>query len=267
MTDPEIDELVGGAKTYEALFVPALFGQWAKIVADNVYLAPGQRVLDVACGTGVLSREILSRLEGKVHITGLDPNSGMLSVAKELSHDINWEQGSAEDLPFPDNSFDVVVCQFGLMFFSNREKAIQEIIRVLKPDGHMGFAVWDALENIPAYSRSVALIEQYAGSRAREALSGPYELGNIELLRQTFSDAGVTSTEVNTHVGTARFPDLNTMIEADLRGWLHVLGIILEEDEIQEILKRAQVDLGEFICPDGQVIFDLAAHIVTSTSS
>ena len=255
-----------GAIAYEELWVPALFGQWAKIVATEANLESSHRVLDVACGTGVLTREVASRLENSEQVTGIDPNPGMLSVSMEHNTEINWELGSAEQLPFRDGLFDAVLCQFGLMFFSDRIKSIQEMVRVLAPSGRLVLTVWDALENIPAYSRSVALIEKFAGSKAREALSGPFELGDKELLRTTFVEAGVPDITITTHTGTARFPNLKSMIEADVRGWLPVTGVVLEEEDIQEIFNQATDSLGEYISADGKVSFDLTAHVVTYQS-
>ncbi len=105
------------AQVYEDFFVPALFQQWASRVADAAKIASGHCVLDVACGTGVVTREIAKRLGENGSVIGLDLNPGMLAVAKEKAPNIEWQQGNAEALPFDSNSFDVVVCQFGLMFF------------------------------------------------------------------------------------------------------------------------------------------------------
>jgi len=266
MIETATKEQSEGAIAYEQLWVPALFGQWAKIIATEAHLESDHRVLDVACGTGVLTREIASKLEKPNQVTGIDPNPGMLSVSMEHNTEIEWKQGSAEHLPFQDGHFDAVLCQFGLMFFSDRVKAIQEMTRVLAPGGRLVLAVWDALENIPAYSRSVALIAKYAGSKAREALNGPFELGDKELLRATFIEAGVQDIKITTHTGTARFQDLKSMIEADVRGWLPVVGISLAEEDIQEIFRQAANTLGEYISSEGKVSFDITAHVVTYQS-
>ena len=263
MIEKPTEEQREAAIAYEELWVPALFGQWAKIVTEEAQPGNTQQVLDVACGTGVLAQEVASRLNHPGQVTGVDSNPGMLSVAMEHNRNIHWVQSSAEDLPFPNSSFDVVLCQFGLMFFDDRVRAIQEMNRVISSQGRMVVTVWDALENIPAYSRSVSLIEKFAGSRAREALNAPFELGDKEVLQSTFSDAGITGIEISTHTGTARFPDIKSMIEADVRGWLPLLGIVLEENEIQEIFNQASVLLADYISPDGKVTFDITAHVVT----
>jgi ubiquinone/menaquinone biosynthesis C-methylase UbiE len=252
-----------GAIAYEELWVPALFGQWSKIVATEAKLEPEHQVLDVACGTGALTQEVASQLSNTVQVTGIDSNPGMLSVAMEHNREIRWEQGLAENLPFQDHQFDIVLCQFGLMFFSDRVKAVKEMARVIKPDGRMLVTVWDTLENIPAYSKSVSTIEKYGGSKVREILNRPFELGDKHILQSTFNEAGVSDIAIATHTGTARFPDLKSMLDADLRGWLPVLGITFGEQDIQEIYNDASLALGSYISPNGSVNFDITAHVVT----
>src|SRR5690349_11174821 len=111
------------ADVYEAFFVPALFQEWAPRVADAAAIQPGQRVLDVACGTGVLARSVAERAGPSGAVTGVDVNAGMLAVAQRTAAAIDWRQGRAESLTFPDDSFDAVVSQFGLMFFEDRQAA------------------------------------------------------------------------------------------------------------------------------------------------
>ena len=183
MNTASLEAQVKAANAYEALFVPALFGQWASRVIDAANLAPGQSVLDVACGTGVLAREARTRVGPTGYVAGLDPSLGMLTVAKELSPKLDWQQGMAESMVFPDASFDAVVSQFGLMFM-DRGKAIREMLRVLKPNGRLVVAVWDTLLNIPAYAAEVALLERLAGVQAADALRMPYVLGDRKILAE-----------------------------------------------------------------------------------
>ena len=224
MSEPTLQAQIEAANAYETLFVPPLFRQWAPKVADAAQIKPGQRVLDVACGTGILAREVASRTGPTGYVAGLDPNSGMLAVAKQFAPAVEWRQGAAESLPFPDRSFDVVVSQFGLMFFTDRRQALCEMLRVLTVGGRLVVAVWDSLANIPAYAAEVALVERIAGRRAADALRAPFVLGDRQNLATLFADAGTASVEVITRHGTAQFPSIRVMVEADLRGWLPVMG-------------------------------------------
>ena len=262
MTNAISQDQIDAAKAYEALFVPALFGQWATQVADTAQIQSGQRVLDVACGTGVLAREVLARVGSKGTVAGLDANPGMLATAREIAPGVDWTQGVAEALPYPDNSFDTVVSQFGLMFFADRAQAIAEMRRVLVPGGRLVVAVWDCLDNIPAYAALVALLERQAGTRAANALRAPFVLGNRQRLANVFVDGGVTPTDIAVHPGTAQFPSLSAMVDAELRGWLPVMGVVLAERQMAPILQQAHQVLGSFVTVEGRLVFALPALLV-----
>lgn len=265
MAEPSLQAQIDAAKSYEALFVPALFGQFARKVADAAQVQPGERVLDVACGTGILAREIASRVGSAAGVTGMDPSPGMIAVAKQLAPAIAWREGVAESLPFPDESFDAVVSQFGLMFFTDRRQALREILRVLAPRGRLAVAVWDSLERMPAFAAEVALLDRMAGRPAADALRAPFVLGDRSELATLFSEAGVASAQITTHHGMAQFPSIRTMVEADLRGWLPVMGVLLTEEQIDRILQDAQQALGSYATADGRAAFPLSAHLVSAT--
>jgi SAM-dependent methyltransferase len=263
MADVALQAQIDAANAYEGLMVPALFGEWASMVAAAAHIQAGERVLDVACGTGVLAREVLTRTGAGDLVTGLDPSAGMLAVAKRLAPGVEWRQGVAESLPFPDASFDVVVCQFGLMFFNDRSEALRQVLRVLRPGGRLAFAVWDSLESIPAYAEEVALLERLVGAPAADALRAPFVLGDRGDLEALFEGAGVGAVEVGIRKGTARFPSIRVMVEADLRGWLPVMGVLLTEEQIAGILEAAEQALSDYVASDGAVTFGTSALIVT----
>jgi len=256
-------EDVAAATAYERLHVPALFQQWVPRVLDAARVQPGDRVLDVACGTGILARGGAARVGGEGTVAGLDASAGMLSVAARLAPDIDWREGAAESLPFETGSFDVVVSQFGLMFFQDRSTSLREMLRVLTPGGRTAVAVWESLENSEAYPLEAELLERVAGRRAADALRAPFVMGDRDELAALFEGAGVQSLDIKTHHGTARFPSIRVMVEADLRGWLPVMGVVLDEARIQRILEEAETVLGPFVTPDGTVVFDSPAHVVS----
>lgn len=263
MDDKRLQAEIDGAGAYEALHVPALFEEWTHRVLDAAEVGRGHRVLDVACGTGVLTRAAAERAGEGGSITGVDPNPGMLTVARRLSDGIRWVEGVAEGLPAEDQSFDRVVSQFGMMFFTDRRAAVEEMLRVLVPGGRLAVAVWDSLENTPAYARAVGLLDRMAGSDAANALRAPFVMGDRAELEDLMRQAGVSDVTGITPTGRARFPSLRVMVEADLRGWLPVMGVDLEEDLILSILSEAEVELAEYVTPDGGVGFASPAHIVS----
>lgn len=262
--DERLQQAIAGAEAYESLHVPSLFAEWAPRVLDAARVGPGHHVLDVACGTGVLTRAAAARAGDDGRVVGVDPNPGMLTVAARLHEDIEWREGTAEELPFEDETFDRAVSQFGMMFFWDREGAVGEMLRTLRPGGRFAVAVWDALERSPAYSREVRLLERMAGPEAANALRAPFVLGDRADLQRLIEGGGAVAVEGITPVGRADFPSIRAMVEADLRGWLPVMGVDLEEDLILAILDEAERELAGFVTEGGRVRFDSPAHIVSA---
>ena len=263
MDDQRLQEEIDGAGAYERLHVPALFEEWTSRVLDAARVGSGHRVLDVACGTGVLSRAAAERVGAGGAVTGVDPSLGMLTVARGLSGGIRWNEGVAEDLPAEDLSFDRVVSQFGMMFFTDRAAAVREMLRVLVPEGRVAVAVWDSLENTPAYAQAVDLLDRMAGPDAANALRAPFVMGDRTELEELLREAGAQDVVGVTPMGRARFPSLRAMVEADLRGWLPVMGVDLDEELIQAILAQAEVELAAYVTPAGRVEFASPAHVVS----
>lgn len=267
MGEPTLQAQIAAANAYETLFVPALFGQWAPRVVDAARIQSGQRVLDVACGTGILAREATLRTGPTGSVIGLDPSAGMLAVAERIAPRVEWRQGMAESLPFLDHSFDVVVSQFGLMFFTDRRQAIREMLRVLAPGGRLVVAVWDSLDNMPAFASLVVLLERVAGRQAADALRAPFVLGSQQSLARLFADVGANTAGITTHHGRAQFPSVQVLVEAELRGWLPVMGVILTEEQIGHILQEAEHELSSYVTAEGKVTFDTSAHFVRAIKS
>jgi ubiquinone/menaquinone biosynthesis C-methylase UbiE len=250
------------ADVYEEFFVPALFAPWPAPVAQAAAIAPGQDVLDVACGTGVLAREAALRVRPGGTVTGLDRNDGMLAVARRKAPEIEWRQGQAEALPFADDRFDAVVSQFGLMFFEDRVLALAEMWRVLKPGGRLAVAVWDALERTPGYAAMTALLQRLFGERIADALRAPYALGDPESLAALATQAGIPA-EITTRRGTARFPSIEAWVHTDVKGW--TLADMIDESQYRLLQQEAPRALQLFVQPDGTVLFDAPAHILCAT--
>jgi SAM-dependent methyltransferase len=252
------------ADIYEEFFVPALFAAWPGPVADAAGIGPGQKVLDVACGTGVLAREAASRVRPGGTVTGLDRNDGMLAVARRKAPEIEWRQGQAEALPFPDGRFDAVVSQFGLMFFEDRVLALAEMWRVLGPGGHLAVAVWDALERTPGYAAMTALLQRLFGEQTALALRAPYALSDPAALASLAAQAGIPAG-VTTQGGTARFPSIEAWVHTDVKGW--TLADLIDDAQYARLLSAAQAELGAFVQADGSVAFSAPAHILCATKT
>jgi SAM-dependent methyltransferase len=250
------------AMAYEALYVPALFEPWAQMVADNARLKPGNRVLDVACGTGALTRVAADRVGPTGSLTGLDADAGMLAVAARTSPEIQWRQGSGEALPFPDGTFDVVVSQFGLMFFADPGRGVQEMIRVLAPGGRLVIAVWDLKEHSPIFAVVDAIYLNTLGESAREALDAPFVFGEAQRLLELLTPF-CPDFELATRQVLARFPSAESMVRADLEGWMPRAQIGLKQEQCAAILMETQRALAPFTTPSGRLEGKVSAHIVS----
>ena len=251
------------AEVYEEFFVPALFREWADRVADAAAVGPGERVLDVACGTGALTRAVAARVGARGAAIGLDVNADMLAVARRKAPALEWRQGRAEALGFDSGRFDAVVSQFGLMFFEDRRAALAEMMRVLRPGGRLAVAVWDSLERTPGYGAVTLLLQRLFGERVAVALRAPFALGDPTTLRSLFTAAGIPHCTISTQKGRARFPSIRAWMYTDVKGW--TLADVIDEAQFALLLHEAEKVLQPFVAADGSVGFDAPAHIVTAT--
>lgn len=267
MSDDELQSQIATAEAYEAFFVPALIQEWASRVADAARIQPGDKVLDVACGTGVLARAAALRVGTGGTVVGLDRHPGMLEVARRLASGIEWRQGTAESLPYADETFDAVVCQFGLMFFADRSRALREMTRVLVNNGRLAVAVWDHLKNIPAFKVEAEVVERVAGPSAANGMRAPFALGDRDELTSLLAhaNADVGSASISTQRGKARFPSVRSLLEADIKGFLPLAGIQLTEDQMRQIISDGEQALRPYVAPDGTLVFDTSAHVATWT--
>ncbi len=253
------------AEIYDALFVPALFQQWGDRVAGEAGIGPGQRVLDVACGTGVLACAAAERAGPEGRVVGLDPNAGMLAVARPKSDRIEWREGRAESLPYPDDSFDAVVSQFGLMFFEDRAAALGEMMRVLRPGGRMTVAVCDAVDRSPGYAALAALLRRLFGEHVAEAFRAPFVLGDPQRLLALCDEAGIADAMVTRHDGTVRFASIASMISTE-RACVWTLGGMLDEAQFARLLAEAEREFQPFVVADGSVAFLMPVLMITATA-
>jgi SAM-dependent methyltransferase len=253
------------AEVYEEFFVPALFGAWPERVIAAANVAPGQHLLDVACGTGILARAAIPVVGGAGTVTGLDLNDGMLEVARRNAPAIAWHQGRAEDLPFDDHTFDVVASQLALMFFADCLRAVQEMMRVLRPGGTLAIAVWDTLENTPGYAAVVDLLVRLFGDEVADGLRAPFCLGDTQLLRGLLDEAGVPNAHIQTQEGTARFPSIAAWLHTEVKGW--VLADVLDDQQFAHLSAAAEQELQPFVTTDGSVAFSAPAHIIIAVKA
>lgn len=256
---------IEAAMAYERIFVPALFQVWSEHLISSASIRPGHRALDVACGTGVLARTLKEFTDSPPVPVGLDISTGMLAVARQIEPEIIWRQGDACALPFEDDSFENVFCQFGLMFFVDRGRAIGEMMRVLVPGGRLVLAVWDSLEGNPGFNEKIKILDRVAGLKAGDALRAPFCLGHREDIAQIMQNAGLPDVEITTIHGVAKFRNMSEFVDAEVRGWLPVMGVNLSEEVISAVHEECRKDLRQYEkVVEGTLTLPMSAHIVAA---
>jgi len=241
------------AEFYDAFFVPALFEEWPARLVAAARLAPGMRIVDVACGTGVLTSEAAEAVCPGGTAVGIDVNPGMLAVARRKADAVEWHEAAAESLPF----------EAGLMFFVDKEAALREMWRVLRPGGRLVVAVWGLLEDAPGYAAVTSLLGTLFGDSLADLLRSPYSLGDPRVLRALLVEAGVPEPEIRQVAGTARFPSIRAWIECDIRGW--TLADKLDDAQFEFLVSEAENQLSRFVRSDGSVEFAHPALIAGAT--
>jgi ubiquinone/menaquinone biosynthesis C-methylase UbiE len=244
---------------YERELVSALFAEWPAHVLDAARVATGRRVLDVACGTGVVVRAALAR--GCIAM-GVDLNASMLRVAAELAPEAGFIQGSASALPFRTGGFDAAVMQFALMYVPDRSLAISEMRRVVAPGGGVAAVVWAKIELNPGYQALAALFDKLAGEHAATFRS-PYSFGDSAVLRDLFASAGLKEIDVSTIEGTARFESVAALLRGEIDG-SPLAGRLSSDDPT--LIRQATIALTDLVQSDGHVIFPNPAVIVRGTA-
>jgi SAM-dependent methyltransferase len=217
LSDAQWQVAGSAAEVYERELIPAIFGPWAPQVVALAGPARGERVLDVACGTGVVAR-LAAQWVGPVgRVVGLDLNPSMLAVARSLPAagvPVGWVQASAVRLPFRDRSFDVACCQLGLQFFPDRPAALAEMARVLAAGGRMVAMVWQPIDRSPGFAVLAEALDRHIGPAAGAIMRTPFALGDERALRGLVAGAGFQDVEVDRQAGVVRFGSARKLIVA-----------------------------------------------------
>jgi ubiquinone/menaquinone biosynthesis C-methylase UbiE len=187
---------------YEQWLVGPLFRPWAEMTLDEVQLSSGHRVLDIACGTGIVARVAKERMGAAGHVVGVDISSDMLAVARAVAPSIDWREGNASALPLHrGEQFDIVVCQQGLQFFPDKPAAAAEMRRALARGGRLAVSTWRSDEEIPLFRELRRVAERHLGAVADQR----YGFGDAAALQSVLQDAGFGEVQVRTVRRSIRF--------------------------------------------------------------
>ena len=229
MSDAASDRAFVGSvpRIYTSMLVPLIFEFYARDLAARVAERPASRLLEIAAGTGVVTRALVALLPATSAIVATDLNPAMLDEAGAIgtSRPVEWRQANALELPFDDASFDAVVCQFGVMFFPDKVKAFSETRRVLRPGGAFIFNVWDRIEeNEFADVITTALASMFPEDPPRFLPRTPYGYYDRAVIERDLAAAGFTAAPAfapvaaRSRAASARIPAVGFCEGSPLRG-------------------------------------------------
>jgi ubiquinone/menaquinone biosynthesis C-methylase UbiE len=245
-------------ENYERYFVPAIGEPVARDLIDRAALRAGERVLDVACGTGIVTCLAAEQVRETGTVAGLDLNPGMLAVARSVTPpetSIDWHEASAEDMPLPDDVFDVVLCQMGLQFMADKPAALSEMRRVLAPGGRI-------ILNAPGPTPPpMAVMAEALATHVRPEVAGfvhaVFSLHDPEKLRGLLDGAGFTDVVVDRHLKTLRLPPPQDFL------WQYIFSTPMAEavaqigEEARAALEQRMVAGCEPFVDDGALVTEV----------
>lgn len=254
------------ADTYHQFLVPGMFAPCAEIVLDTCGLAPGMRVLDVACGTGVVSRAAARRAGAGAQVVGVDLGEAMLEVARregvpDGGAAIDYRQGDALALPVEDATFDVAVCQHGMQFFPDRPAALGEMVRAVRPGGVVAVACWSSFDKAPAFGALARALADHIGDEPAAMMQMPFSVGPEELAR-LLGAAGLEDVSVSEPSFISSFPAHRELARLALQaGPVAPAFLAVPEDVQQAVVDQVADELSPYALPGDRVAAPLSTSI------
>ncbi|WP_217178859.1 class I SAM-dependent methyltransferase [Streptomyces sp. AC495_CC817] len=256
------------AENYARYMVPLIFEPYAADLARRASARSPHSVLETAAGTGVVPRFLLPLLPDDATYVATDLNQPMLDIAASAVTDprVRWQQADAQELPFGDASFDLVLCQFGAMFFPDRVGAYREARRVLSSGGAFVFAVWDSLDaNDFAAEVTAELAEMFPDDPPRFMARTPHGYHDVSLIEREIADAGFTAVSTDTVTAQSVAPSALVAATAYCQGTPVRLEIEERDaDRLQEATERSAARLAARF-GDDEVRGRIRAHVVTAS--
>ena len=245
------------AESYEA-YLASAFRPWADQLIERAGLSAGERVLDVACGTGIVARRAALRVGASGTVVGLDLNAGMLSVASRasvgLQPAIEWRQGSALELPFAAESFDAVFCQQALQFLSDPVAALIEVRRVLAPGGRVAANVCRPIACSPGYVALADALARHVGPDAAAIMRSPFPPWTVEGVRRLFADAGFAHPHVTIEPGVLRYSSAAEFLRREAASSPIAGAVSALDSEVRgRLIQELEASLADFRDDEGVV--------------
>ena len=252
-------------ENYERYFVPVIGAPLATDLVDVAALRPGERVLDVACGTGVVTRLAAERVGTAGTVAGIDINPGMLAGARSVTPSdmaIDWHQASVEAMPLSDESFDVVLCSLGVQFFPDRSAALREMRRVLAPGGRLVFLVPGPTPRI--FVVLAEALSRHIQPELAAFVNQVFSLHDAEELQQLVGDAGFREGAARASTRTLRLPAPEEFLWQYVHSTPLVGAVVQADEESRAALGRDVVSEWKAFVEDGALLLELDVAVATA---
>jgi len=242
-------QLAGSApEIYERVMVPLWFGRWAEALVDLLSLQPSDRVLDVACGTGVTTRMARQKVGAGGKVDGLDINASMLAKARELAAglDIGWLESDVAEIDLPADSYDVIMSQHGYHYFPDKPAALTEFRRLLAPQGRMAFSIWDG--HSPYTHAICAAVERHISPEIAHKQRSQRQTPSAEDLRGQVESAGFSGVSIQRQELRIEVPLAQEFVPQHL-GSMPIAGAFqaLSEDKKKSLVADVEDALASYV--------------------
>ncbi len=243
---------------YEKYLGSMLFEPYAVDIVDRLNKTELRSILEIACGTGRVTKHLVNALPADGTLTATDLNPDMIAVAQKMISDprIIWQPANAQELPFEDCSFDAVVCQYGVMFFPDKPKAFAEAYRVLNPGGQYLFNCWSSLERNPAPAIvHRKLIEEFGDAAPRFLEVAPYSFYDHDVIHKLMTDAGFQNVTLHDVALDSHYESTDTVVKGFLDG-TPIYGFLQgqDPDRIARVRENIRKELVETIGEESDVV-------------
>lgn len=251
---------------YERLLVEPLFRPWAEVLLQRAGLSAGDRVLDIACGTGIVARLAMERLGAGGRVVGVDLSPPMLAVARGIAPAIEWREGNAGELPIGAGEvFDAVLCNQGLQFFPDKSSAVREMKRALAPSGRLALATWRPVEEIPLVQALQVVAERHLGP----ILDHRHSFGDAAPIEALLVDAGFHHVKVETMSRVVRFAEPAVFLRMNATALVGMSAASSTMDDagraeaVSQITQECSQVLPRFADGDG-LAFEISTNMATA---